>query len=85
MDVGCWMMDVGCWMLDDGCWMMDEGCVTADLLSSQPVDQSCSVGHLAAAGLGVVLQVLLLLHGSVIKRLRFKYKIYLLLNILLNI
>lgn len=41
------------------------------LLASQPIDQSCSVGHLASAVLGIILQVLLLLHGSIIKRLKY--------------
>lgn len=44
----------------------------ADLLSSQPIDQGFSIGHFAATGLGIILQVLLLLHGSIIKRLKFR-------------
>lgn len=49
-----------------------DGRMKADLLPAQPVDQSRGVGHLAATGLGVVLQVLFLLHRSVIKSLKIK-------------
>lgn len=46
------------------------GWTDSDLLPSQPVNQSRGVGHLAATGLGVVLQVLLLLHGGVVQSLK---------------
>lgn len=39
----------------------------ADLLSAQPVNQSGGVGHLATTCLRVILQVLLLFHGSIVK------------------
>lgn len=43
-----------------------------DLLSSQPVDQRFGVGHFVSTGLGVILQVLLLLHGRVIEHLQVR-------------
>lgn len=59
--------------------------VEADLFSSQAVDQSACVGHLPAAGLGVILQVLLLLHGSVVKRLKVQIRhIHQTLNIIID-